>query len=175
MNWLDFIIIVGIIVGIVHGWISGIVKQIISLISLVAAILLSRTVAHWIRLWIQPYFNDANEWFSPVIQNAFFYIVAFILIIIVFAFIAKLVHEIINHTPVGTVNRLFGAIFGMSMWALCLSIAFNCIAIFDTNSRLLSKPLKENSAYYEKVKMIFPTVFPYIKDFFIEGLHNDLE
>ena len=172
MNWLDMVIIVCIVIGIIHGLTTGIVKQIISLISLVAAILLSRTVAHWIRQWIQPHLHGESNWFSPVIQNAVFYILAFILIIVVFAFAAKLIDEILHFTPAGMINRLFGAIFGMSMWVLCLSIVFNFFAVFDSKSRLLTKPLKENSAYYEKVKMIFPTVFPYIKDFFKEGLHE---
>ena len=172
MNWLDIVIIVCIIIGTVHGLITGIVKQVISLVSLIAAIFLSGAVANWIRNWIQPHISAENSWFSPGVQNAIYYVVAFILIVSLFAIIAKLIDKIINFTPAGIINKLFGALFGMFMWALSLSILLNIAAVFDTQSRLITKPVKDNSAYYEKVKMIFPTIFPYVKDFFKHEVHG---
>ena len=166
MNWLDIVIIVGIIIGIIHGLVTGIVKQVISIVSLVAAILLSGAAANWIHQWIQPHIQDESTWLSPGIQNTVYYVTAFILIIVLFAVAANLVDKIINYTPVGIINRLFGALFGMLMWILCLSILLNFIAVFDTQSQIITAPVKENSVLYEKVKMIFPTVFPYIQDFF---------
>ena len=166
MNWLDIVIIVCIIIGIIHGLSVGIVKQIISLVSLIAAILLSGVVAKRISLWLQPHIHDGNMSFSPNVQTAIYYILAFILIVSVFSILAYLVDKIINYTPAGIINKIFGALFGALLWALCLSILINFIAVFDTQSQIIAKPVKENSIYYERTKMIFPTVFPYIKDFF---------
>jgi membrane protein required for colicin V production len=166
MNWLDIAIIVCIAIGIIHGLKTGIVKQVISLVSLIAAILLSGAVANWLRQWIQPYLQNGNSWFSPNVQNAIFYVVAFLLIVSLFAVLANLVDKVINYTPAGFINKLFGAVFGVFMWTLCLSIALNILAVFDTQSKIISKPVKEKSILHEKVKMIFPTVFPYIQDFF---------
>ena len=166
LNWLDIVILICVIIGIVHGLVTGIVKQVIALVSLAAAVLLSGAVANWMRDWIQPHLQDGKNWFSPDVQNAIYYVIAFILIVSLFAIAAKLVDKIINHTPVGAVNRIFGALFGMFMWVLCLSILLNFFAVFDTQSRIIPKQIKQNSAYYEKVKMIFPAIFPYIKNFF---------
>ena len=166
MNWLDIVIIVCIIIGIVHGLITGIVKQVLSLVSLIAAIFLSGAVANLIRQWIQPYMHDGNNWFSPEVQNAIFYILAFIIIISVFALLANLVDKIINFTPAGILNKMAGAIFGLFMWTLCLSILMNFISVFDTHSQLIPQQVKENSILYYRVNMIFPTIFPYIQDFF---------
>ena len=166
MNWLDIVLIACIIIGVIHGLVTGIVKQVISLISLVAAILLSGAVATWISHRAQPYIHNENDWFSPNVINAIFYIIAFIIIISLFAIAAKLVDRIINYTPAGIINKLFGALFGMFMWVLSLSILLNILAVFDVQSQILTQPVKENSIYYEKVKMIFPTVFPYITDLF---------
>ena len=166
MNWLDIVIIVCIVVGIIHGLITGIVKQIISLVSLIAAIFLSGAVANWMQLWIQPHIQTGNHLFSQNIQNTIYYIIAFILIVALFGIVAKLVDNIINYTPAGIINKLFGALFGTLMWILCLSIIFNFLAVFDTQSQIITKPVKEKSVYYERVKMLFPAVFPYIKDFF---------
>ena len=166
MNWLDIVIIACIIIGIIHGLVTGIVKQVISLISLIVAILLSGAVATWLNHLAQPYIHNENNWFSPNVLNAIFYIIAFIIIISLFAIAAKLVDRIINYTPAGIINKLFGALFGMSMWVLCLSITLNILAVFDAQSQVLNQPVKENSIYYERVKMLFPTVFPYITDLF---------
>jgi len=165
MNWLDIVIIVCIIIGIIHGLITGIVKQIIFLVSLFAAILLSGAIATGIHHWVKMYFPNEPAWFSPGVQNVTYYAFAFILIISLFAIAAKFVDKIINHTPAGIINKLFGALFGGLMWVICLSIALNFLTVFDTQFQIIPKPVKENSVLYERVKMIFPTVFPYIKGF----------
>ena len=166
MNWLDIVIIVCIAVGVIHGLATGIVKQVISLVSLVAAILLSGAVAKGISHWVELHIQSENRWFSPEIQNAIYYIIAFILIVSLFALAAKLVDKIINHTPVGVLNRLFGALFGAFMWTLCLSVLLNLLTVFDSQSRIIAKSTKENSVLYERMAMIFPTIFPYIQDLF---------
>jgi len=165
MNWLDIAIIVCVIIGVVHGLVTGFIKQVIFLVSLIAAILLSGAIANVARQWVQTHFSNEPAWFSPNIQNVVYYALAFLIIIILFSIAAKLVDKIINHTPAGIINKLFGAIFGVCIWTLCLSITLNFIAVFDAQSQVIPKPVKENSIFYEKMKMIFPTVFPYIKDF----------
>jgi membrane protein required for colicin V production len=165
MNWLDIVIIACIIIGILHGLKDGIVKQVISLVALILAIFLSGSLANGIRNWIQPHIQAETQLLSPNVQNAIYYIIAFILIVSLFAIFAKLVDSVINYTPAEIFNRLLGAVFGSFMWALCLSITLNFIAVFDHESQLISKPVKEKSLFYEQAKMIFPTVFPYIQDF----------
>ena len=165
MNWLDIVIIVCIAIGVIHGLITGIIKQVIFLVSLVAAILASGATVNVIRHWVQTNIQSSPGWFTPMVQNAIYYALAFTIIISLFAFAAKIVDKIINHTPAGAMNKLFGALFGVLMWSLVLSVTLNFFAVFDTQSKLISKSTKENSIYYEKVRMIFPTVFPYIKDF----------
>ena len=166
MNWLDIVIIVGLIIGVIHGFLTGIIKQIIFLVSLVVAILLSGAVANVLSHWIQPHIQEGNGFFSSGIQAAIFYILAFIIILSIFSILAKFIDKIINHTPVGFINKAFGALFGMFIWALSLSILLNFITVFDTQSNLISQEVKENSFYYDKVNMIFPMIFPYIQNLF---------
>jgi len=163
MNWLDLVIIIFVLIGIVHGLATGIVKQIITLVSLVAAILLSGAVANLLRQWIQPHINGGN----PDVLNVVFYVSAFIIIITLFAILAKFVDKIINYTPIGFINKVLGAIFGVFMWTLCLSILLNFISIFDGESKLIPEAIKENSISYDNVRMLFPSLFPFIRDFFI--------
>jgi membrane protein required for colicin V production len=167
MNWLDIVIIIVFLIGILHGLKTGIVKQVISLIALVAAILLSGALANWIHSYFHPFVQEDNSWFSHGVQFAIYYVIAFILIISLFSVFANLVDKIINFTPVGIINKLFGAIFGLFMWVLCMSILLNFIALFDTHSQLISQTVKENSIFYNSVKTLFPSIFPFIRDLFV--------
>jgi len=165
MNWLDIVIIICVVVGIIHGLISGIVKQVLSLVSIIAAILLSGTFANFIRNWIQPYIQSGNGGFSHNVEYVIYYIIAFVFIISIFAFAAKLIDNIINFTPAELINKLFGAMFGAFMWVVCLSIAFNILAVFDTESSVISVSVKENSVFYEKIVSVFRSIFPHIENF----------
>ena len=167
MNWLDLVILICIIIGVFHGLSTGIVKQVIAIVSLVAAILLSGAVANALHSWLHPYVKEAENVLSTGVQNTVYYVLAFIIILALFAVLANLVDRIINFTPVGIINKLFGALFGLFMWALCISILLNFIAVFDSQSQIISQTVKENSILYDRVIMIFPNIFPYIRDFFI--------
>ena len=162
MNWLDLVIIICLITGIIHGLVTGIVKQVITLVAFVAAILLSGAVANLFRQLIQPYINGGN----PYILNIIYYIAAFLIIISIFAVLAKLVDKVINYTPIGLINKVLGAIFGIFLWTLFISILLNFISVFDSESKLISQTVKENSIFYDGVKMLFPNIFPYIRNFF---------
>jgi len=162
---LDTIIIICITIGVVYGLITGIIKQVISLVSLIIAILLSGAVASRIRHGMLMHIPNENLWIPSGIQNALFFIIAFILIIAIFTVAAKVIDKIISYTPVGILNRLFGALFGAFIWVLSLSILLNFMVVFDSESRIITKQAKENSVYYERVVMLFPTIFPYINDF----------
>jgi membrane protein required for colicin V production len=85
---------------------------------------------------------------------------------VLFAFLAKFIDKIINYTPAEALNKIFGALFGAFMWIISLSILLNILAVFDSKSVLISKQTQEESVYYEKVREVLPSVFPYIKEFF---------
>jgi membrane protein required for colicin V production len=165
MNWLDIVIIVCVAAGIIKGLFDGIIKQVISLISLILAIVLSGSIATWIRNFMHTHFQIENS-LSPGTLSAVYYILAFVFIITLFAFLAKFVDKIINYTPAGILNRLFGALFGAFMWIICLSILLNILAVFDSKSTVIHKQTQENSIYYDKVRAALPVVYPYIKEFF---------
>jgi membrane protein required for colicin V production len=165
MNWLDIIIVICLVSGIIKGLFDGIIKQLISIISLILAIVLSGSAATWLRKFVNMHFQIESS-FSPGTISAIYYIIAFIIIIVLFSLVAKFVDKIINYTPVEIFNRLFGALFGAFMWMLCLSIFLNIVAVFDSKNLLLYKQTTEKSIYYDKVRKILPSVYPYIKEFF---------
>jgi membrane protein required for colicin V production len=153
------------VIGLIKGLIDGIVKQVISLISLILAIMLSGSVANGIRSFVNSHFNVSDA-ISAGTLNAAYYVLSFVFIITLFAFLAKFVSKIINYTPVGILNRLLGALFGVFLWVLCLSILFNVVAVFDFTSVMIPKQALAKSVLYDKIREILPSVYPYIKEFF---------
>ena len=165
MNWLDIIIIIILISGFIKGLFDGLVKQLISVIALVLAFVFAGTLAGIIRHLIDTYVHWETT-FSPGTVNAIYYIISFILIVSVFGLLSKFVDQVVNHTPVGTLNRLGGGAFGFIMSLLLLSFALNVLVAFDMESKIIPKETQEKSITYVPVKMVLPIVYPYISEFF---------
>ncbi|MDR2620973.1 MAG: CvpA family protein [Dysgonamonadaceae bacterium] len=165
MNWLDWVIWICVGAGLVKGLYDGLIKQLISFISLILAIVFSGMVANILRNFVNLHLHWETS-ISPNTLNAIYYIFAFILIITVFALLAKVVDKIIKFTPVNMLNRLAGGVFGVLIWLLCLSFALNILSVFDSKSIIIHKETQEKSITYTPVKMVLPVVYPYIREFF---------
>jgi len=165
MNWLDLVIIIILVGGFIKGLFDGLVKQLISVIALVLAFVFAGTLARIIRHLIDTYVHWGTT-FSPGTVNAIYYIISFILIVSVFGLLSKFVDQVVNHTPVGTLNRLGGGAFGLILSLLLLSFVLNMLAAFDMESKIIPKETQEKSITYTPVKMALPIVYPYIREFF---------
>lgn len=164
MNWLDIVILVCILIGIIKGLFDGLIKQVLSLVALIAAIFLSGTVATLIRNFVNTHF-DMGDSISSDILNITYYILAFIIIFSLLVWLASAATKVINYTPLGILNKLFGAVIGAFLWVLCLSILINLVSVFDKENLIISKQTQEKSVFYERVKTVFPLVYPYIKEY----------
>ncbi|MDR3219361.1 MAG: CvpA family protein [Dysgonamonadaceae bacterium] len=165
MSWLDIVITICVAAGVVKGFFDGIVKQLISLVALVLAVLLSGSLAAWLRNFVHTHFQTGDS-LSQGVASALYYIAAFIIILSLFALLARLVDKIINYTPAEALNRILGALSGAFLWIISLSILLNVLAVFDTNSRVISPEAQTKSKLYGIVREALPVIYPHIKDFF---------
>lgn len=165
MGWLDITLIACLALGIIKGLFDGLIKQVIALLALVLAIFLSGTVATWIRNFMNTYLEIGDS-ISPVILDAIYYLLAFAVILSLLTWFGNVISKAISYTPIGPINKIFGAIFGGFITMLCLSIVINVLTVFDPNSMLITKQTQSKSVYYSKVKAVFPQVYPYVKEFF---------
>jgi membrane protein required for colicin V production len=100
------------------------------------------------------------------ILSALCYIFAFVLIILVIVFLGKIVNIAIKMTPAKFLNILLGGLFGALVWIFSLSIVFNLLYIFDSQSMLISRQTQSRSILYDGVKAVVPTVYPFMKEYF---------
>jgi membrane protein required for colicin V production len=164
VNWLDIVILSCAAVGLIKGLFDGFIKQAVSFLALVAAIFFAGQLTRFLRGWLLQF--DLFSSISPGIFSAICYILAFSLIIIAIVLIGKIVDVAIKMTPAKPLNVLLGGLFGTLIWAFSLSIVFNLLFVFDSQSRLITKQTQEKSILYEGIRSIVPTVYPFMKEYF---------
>jgi len=164
MNWFDIAVLILLGIGLIKGLFAGLVKQLIALIALVLAFVFSGTVAGIIRNFVETQWHwEAN---TALPLNTIWYLISFALIVGIFAVLGHLLTKVINLTPIGILNKLAGAVFGVLIWLLCLSFALNTLIAFDSESKLINPEIRGNSITYTPVKNALPLIYPYLREFF---------
>ena len=161
MNWLDLAIVAVAAIGLIKGLFDGLIKQVISLISFIFAIFFAGKIAKPLHDFVDHYFTTHT--ISPYIITAICYIIAFILIIVVFRWLAKLLTKVIMG-PVSCLNHILGGFLGSFLSLLILSLLFNLLAIIDSDSKILEEQTKKESILFYKVEAIASLISPILKE-----------
>jgi membrane protein required for colicin V production len=164
MNWLDILIIICVGAGLLKGLFDGFVKQAISFVALIAAIFFAGQLAKLMRDYLLHFDFFASV--SSGIFSAVCYLLTFSLIIIAIVLLGRIVDVAIKMTPAKPFNSLLGGLFGGLIGLFSLSILFNILFAFDSQSRLIPKQAQEKSILYEDIKAAVPTIYPFIKAYF---------
>jgi len=94
--------------------------------------------------------------------KALSYLSAFILIMIVFLIIGKLLDSFFKAVKINLLNRLAGSVFSAAKWLIIISILLNLIVSVDKNEHLIKADIRENSLTYPYVKAITPRFIPFL-------------
>lgn len=163
MNWLDWVLIVGLVAGAIKGFKDGLINQVVALLALALGILFAGLLAQPIKglfsLLPPGSINDS-------IASGISYILAFIVIMVIILLLGKVMNVVVNLTPAIVLNKGGGILFGVFGWALMLSLVLNLVVAFDVKSMVIKERTKQESFLYAPVKGIVPAVFPFIRDFF---------
>jgi len=172
MVWLDIVVLICLGFGLIKGLFDGLVRQLIAVVALFLAFVFSGAAAGYIRNFAVEtmHWTAIND--SPVVGPVC-YIIAFVLIVAVLSLLGHLLDKIISVTPIGVLNKLGGAVFGLVLWLLCLSFALNAVEAFDRESNLISREVKDQSVTYIPVKMALPAIYPYLQTFFNSESENN--
>jgi len=161
MNWLDSVIVIIVAVGLIKGLYDGLVKQVISLVSLVLAIFFAGKIARPMCNFLAH--DSVTNIISPHIITAVCYILAFIFIIVIFSWLGKLLNKAMP-SPISCINHILGGAVGCIFTLLFLSLFFNLLTVFDSDSRVLKEQVKNESALFYKIESIVPVISPFIKE-----------
>ncbi|MDR2233064.1 MAG: CvpA family protein [Tannerella sp.] len=154
MNWLDIVLVIIAAAGLFKGYKDGFIRQIVFFLGLIAAIYLCSKVAVKISEYI-----IQTGWFPIETVGYIAYILAFILILGIVTMLGWIIHKMISATPLSLFNQLAGAVLGLLVTVLLLSLTLNIMEGLDRTSALISRETKVESRFYIYCRDIVPDFF----------------
>lgn len=109
--------------------------------------------------------------YLPIISFA----LTFIGIVILVHLVSKLVEKLVQAVALGFINRLAGAVFNMTKFALIISGVLVVLNTIHERSSFLPEEEVEKSMMYEPLSGFAPLIFPYLKFENTQGLIDNIE
>lgn len=107
MTWVDIALLTMFAISVVLGIWRGLVFEVMTILGWVVAYVASPYVAPWIERFLPP------EKLGPTLLHALGLVLGFMLVLLVWGLGAKLIRALIHATPLGVIDRLGGAAFGV--------------------------------------------------------------
>ena len=160
MNWLDIVLAVLAVAGFIKGYSDGFIRQVVFFFALIAAIYLCSKVA----VNLREYLISINV-FPENSVTLLSYILAFIMIAGIIILAGWIMHKMISVTPLSLLNHLAGALLGLIVTVLLISLTLNVMEGLDRRSAFISQEIKEDSMFYYYCVEFVPAIYPF--DLFI--------
>ncbi len=159
MNTFDLIILLIIGFLCVKGLFKGMVLEIFTLIGLLIGYLIALRVKSNLTVFIQKWIH-----LPDIVINTISFLLVFMVIIIIFRFIAGRIRQIFKWTFLGWVDRGGGLLIGLLKGSLIASLVILLISIIPLSERV--KKEQENSILFSPIRTVAPAVFNIIKTAF---------
>ena len=157
MNYIDIIIIVIFVSSTVYGFTNGFVKEAAALAALVFGIWGAIKFTAFTAQKLYDFFDISGQYIGIVA-----FLITFVVIVIAIRFLGLIVHKFTKVIALGLWNRILGGAFGLIKSALILSVCFLILNVIDAKRPFLPKRKIEQSALYNSVSDIVPSLFPII-------------
>ncbi|MBA3901600.1 MAG: CvpA family protein [Bacteroidetes bacterium] len=159
INKFDIIILAPLLWGLYSGYRKGFIIEAASLVSLV--------IATWGGVKFSGYASEllTEEYgfetqFLPVIS----FLLVFLAILVGIHLLAKLIQGLLKLAMLGTVNRVFGALFSCLKYAVIVSVfIFMATSIIDEGD-IITPIEKEETYLYQHVSKLSYTLVPALKE-----------
>jgi membrane protein required for colicin V production len=157
MNIFDIVIAALLIFGFVRGVMKGLFVEVASLVALIAGVYGAIHFSYFIGDFLKEYVSWSEEYVSLAAFAG-----TFIVIIIVIAFLGKILTKLADFASLGVINKILGGVFGALKIGLILSVVFIFFGKINDTIPFMEKKTLEESILYEPVKKVAPTIFPSI-------------
>lgn len=157
MNWFDLIVLILLLISVINGYRKGLIGQLVGL----AIILLSAIFGGNLATYILPILKDYLD-LPANLSRALSFLIAFAAIAIVISIIGKIIQKLLNIVLLGFVNRMLGSIIAIGTLMFGLSIILNLVLMIDKKENLISKEIKEESFFFERVEAVVPAIVPFL-------------
>lgn len=175
MNWFDLTILIFLLIALVNGYKKGFVMQLVGLATIVLAAIFGGKLA----ASILPEINRFME-ISPSFARVLSFLIAFGLIAVVISIIGRLIEKFIDLVSLSFLNRLLGCVIALGTIMVILSIVLNLVLMLDQRENIITKEVKQESFFFERVEAVVPAIVPYLdkelwEEFIPENYRNEIE
>lgn len=174
MNWFDLVVFILMLIALVNGYRKGLIQQLVGL----AIIILSAIFGGKLAAYILPELNRFLD-LSPNLARVLSFLLAFAAIAIVISLIGNLIQKFVNIILLSFVNRLLGSFIAVGTLMFILSIILNLVLMLDKKENLISKEIKNESFFFERVEAVVPAVVPYLdkelREYIPENYREEIE
>ncbi len=159
LNWFDIVLGVLFIVAVFNGLRKGLIMQLSGLITILLAAVFGGKLAKIILPELM-HFVEIKPNHASVIS----YIIAFLLIAVGIFIIGSIIQKLLKTLNLNFINRLFGGIIAAAIAMVVMSILLNLILILDTDAHIITMNIRKNSFFYERVRVVVPSIVPYLNE-----------
>ncbi len=157
MNLLDILILIPILLLAFQGFRKGFIISVASLIALILGIYASVYYSDITETYINSYFSLTDKQ-----SHVLAFILTFIIVVILIHLIGKIIQRFFSLIALSFLDKMVGAAFGILKAVIFVSAIFWVIHNFDSNQKIISQKLKQESIFYQHVFMFVPTILPMI-------------
>jgi len=125
----------------------GFVKEAVMLIAVAMGVFVARMFSSPMAGLLQEHLGA-----SPRVAQPLSYFVVMVVFVGGMYILAWMLTKILKAMKLGTVNRIFGALFGLLKWVLILSVVLNFFAVIDKYVPIKSKESVQNSKLYTPIE-----------------------
>ena len=164
MNIFDIIIIIIIAFFSLKGLKNGLIKELGIVVGLILGIYVSVRFSYYIEDIFKEKSNLASE-YLPIISHGLTFIIVMILIMLLSNFLTRFMKII----QLQWLNRLAGTVLGLIKIILILGVLFFFLIKIDLKINFLSNTGIKESLLFNKIYLLFESIFPYVEQFKIEN------
>ena len=158
MTTIDIIFIAITCLGALIGIAKGFVKQLATIIGLIAGLIAAKALH---ASFAEKLYSTITD--SMTIAQIISFLTIWIIVPLLFIFIAALFTKAMEAMSLGWINRLFGMFLGGLKYALLICLFINVLEYIDPESQIIKKEKKQESVLYYPLKNLAGSFFPTIK------------
>jgi membrane protein required for colicin V production len=144
MNYIDIIILIFLLWGAVRGFFKGLIIEVTTLIGLVVGAYFAIEYTSCTEGLLRDFFNFSSR-YVPHIAMA----INFILAVLAFLIIGRLLTKFANFIFLGLINKLLGSVFGILKYMILVFILLLMIDKLNENFHFLTEETRKERQLYQ--------------------------
>ncbi|AFL80614.1 putative membrane protein, required for colicin V production [Aequorivita sublithincola DSM 14238] len=156
MNTIDIVLGIIFIIAFFVGFKKGLLRALASLVGLVVAVYCAMYFSGYVSVYLEKWFNWSQD-----LNTISSFLITFLLIMLLFSLVGRLLTKVADFAMLGIFNKLFGGVFNVFKFAFLISVIFMFVNASE-NYSILTEEKRETSVLYGPVASLAPAILPAI-------------